>query len=124
MGNSSSIQRYEFTGDLYQGPRGGYYIDFPFDVEKEFGTKKQVKVKSYQLNCLSLEALTYFFLYFLFSIKTPFLLITLATTTDSDIWNHPVLSLIFPHRRPRKFAPFQYPAQLALQYTVHSSMPF
>jgi hypothetical protein len=38
-------KRYEFTGELFQGPRGGYYIDFPFDVEKEFGTKKQVKVK-------------------------------------------------------------------------------
>jgi hypothetical protein len=38
-------KRYEFTGELFQGPRGGFYIDFPFDVEKEFGTKKQVKVK-------------------------------------------------------------------------------
>ncbi len=40
-----NIKRYEFTGELYQGARGGYYIDFPFDVRKEFGTKKQVKVK-------------------------------------------------------------------------------
>ena len=45
MESLSSPQRYTFTGDLYQGPRGGYYIDFPWDVEKEFGTKKQVKVK-------------------------------------------------------------------------------
>lgn len=40
-----SNKRFEFTGELYQGPRGGYYIDFPFDVQKEFGIKKQVRVK-------------------------------------------------------------------------------
>ena len=41
----SGSKRYEFTGELFQGPRGGYYIDFPFDVLKEFGTRKQIKVK-------------------------------------------------------------------------------
>ena len=40
-----TAKRFEFEGDLYIGPRGGYYIDFPYDVQKEFGTRKQVKVK-------------------------------------------------------------------------------
>jgi hypothetical protein len=37
--------KYEFQGELFQGPRGGYYINFPFDTGKEFGTRKQIKVK-------------------------------------------------------------------------------
>jgi hypothetical protein len=37
--------KYEFQGELFQGPRGGYYINFPYDAGKEFGTKKQIKVK-------------------------------------------------------------------------------
>ncbi len=42
---SDQRKQYEFTGDLYRGPRGGYYIDFPYDAYLEFGTRKQVKVK-------------------------------------------------------------------------------
>lgn len=41
----SQQKRYEFTGELYLGPRSSHYIDFPFDAEEAFGTKKQVKVK-------------------------------------------------------------------------------
>ncbi len=39
--------RFEFEGDIYLGPRGGYYVDFPFDAEKVFGTKKSIKVKAW-----------------------------------------------------------------------------
>lgn len=41
----NSSKRYEFTGELIHVPSGGYFIDFPFDVSKEFGTKKTVRVK-------------------------------------------------------------------------------
>lgn len=45
------MKQYKFTGELFQGPRGGYYIDFPFDVQAEFGTGKQVKVKIWFDGC-------------------------------------------------------------------------
>jgi hypothetical protein len=41
----TSSKRYEFKGELIHVPSGGYFIDFPFDVFLEFGTKKQVRVK-------------------------------------------------------------------------------
>jgi hypothetical protein len=41
----TSSKRYEFTGEMIHVPSGGYFIDFPFDVPTEFGTKKQVRVK-------------------------------------------------------------------------------
>jgi hypothetical protein len=41
----TSSKHYEFTGELIHVPSGGYFIDFPYDVSKEFGTKKQVRVK-------------------------------------------------------------------------------
>jgi hypothetical protein len=41
----TTSKRYEFTGELVRGTAGGYFIDFPFDVFQEFGTKKQVRVK-------------------------------------------------------------------------------
>ena len=34
-----------YKGELYRGPHGAYYIDFPFDVFQEFGTSGQVPVK-------------------------------------------------------------------------------
>ena len=37
--------KYQFEGELIHGPRGGYYINFPFDTGKEFGTKKPIRVK-------------------------------------------------------------------------------
>lgn len=40
-------KRFEFEGDLHTGPRGGYYVDFPFDALKEFGTNRQVRVKAW-----------------------------------------------------------------------------
>ena len=41
----TTSKRYEFTGELIRGTAGGYFIDFPYDVLTEFGTKKQVRVK-------------------------------------------------------------------------------
>jgi hypothetical protein len=38
-------KRFEYSGELIRGPHGGYFIDFPFDVMKEFGTRKTVKIK-------------------------------------------------------------------------------
>jgi hypothetical protein len=38
-------KQYEFLGELFKGPRGGYYIRFPLDTAKEFGSRKQVKVR-------------------------------------------------------------------------------
>lgn len=49
--------RFEFQGELYQGPRGGYYIDFPFDAEKAFDTRRQVKVKIWFDGYLSRKSL-------------------------------------------------------------------
>lgn len=38
-------KQYKFEGELHRGPNGLYYIDFPFDVNKEFGTRRQAAVK-------------------------------------------------------------------------------
>lgn len=47
--NSSSTmthpKQFKYQGELYRGPNGAYYIDFPFDVFQEFGTRKQAPVK-------------------------------------------------------------------------------
>lgn len=47
--NSSSTmthpKQYKYESELYRGPNGAYYIDFPFDVFQEFGTRKQAPVK-------------------------------------------------------------------------------
>lgn len=39
-------KQYKFTAELIEGKRGGVGIQIPFSVEKEFGTKGQVKVKA------------------------------------------------------------------------------
>src|SRR5919197_869991 len=39
------MKKYKFTADIYTGDGGGAYILFPYDVEKEFGTKGKVPVK-------------------------------------------------------------------------------
>lgn len=47
--NSSSTmthpKQYKYEGEIYRGPNGAFYIDFPFDVYTEFGTRKQAPVK-------------------------------------------------------------------------------
>ncbi len=42
----SKEKQYKFTAELKEGKRGGVGIQIPFNVEKEFGTKGQVKVKA------------------------------------------------------------------------------
>ena len=38
-------KQFKYEGELFRGPNGAYYIDFPFDVFAEFGTRKQTPVK-------------------------------------------------------------------------------
>lgn len=38
-------KQFKYQGELYRIPNGGYFIDFPFDVNMEFGTRKQAPVK-------------------------------------------------------------------------------
>ncbi|MBV8552737.1 MAG: DUF1905 domain-containing protein [Acidobacteriaceae bacterium] len=40
------MKRYKFTATIEEGDRGGAYVLFPYDVEKEFGTKGRVPVKA------------------------------------------------------------------------------
>lgn len=40
------MKRYKFTATIEQGDRGGAYVVFPYDVEKEFGTKGRVPIKA------------------------------------------------------------------------------
>jgi len=41
----SDNKRYEFNGELVKGPTGSFYVLFPYDVFKEFGTRKTVRIK-------------------------------------------------------------------------------
>jgi hypothetical protein len=38
-------EHFAFEGELFRGPHGVYYIDFPFDGIEAFGSRKQVPVK-------------------------------------------------------------------------------
>jgi hypothetical protein len=40
------MKKYKFTATIEEGDRGGAYVLFPYDVEKEFGTKGRVPVKA------------------------------------------------------------------------------
>jgi hypothetical protein len=40
------LKRYKFTATIQDGDRGGAYVLFPYDVEKEFGVKGKVPVKA------------------------------------------------------------------------------
>jgi bifunctional DNA-binding transcriptional regulator/antitoxin component of YhaV-PrlF toxin-antitoxin module len=40
------MKKYKFKATIEKGPGGGAYILFPYDVEKEFGTKGRVPVKA------------------------------------------------------------------------------
>jgi hypothetical protein len=40
------MKKYKFSAKIQLGDGGGAYIVFPFDVQKEFGTKGKVPVKS------------------------------------------------------------------------------
>lgn len=40
------MKRYKFRAKLEAADRGGAYVLFPYDVEKEFGTKGKVPVKA------------------------------------------------------------------------------
>lgn len=40
------MKKYKFAAKIEQGDRGGAYVLFPYDVEKEFGTKGRVPVKA------------------------------------------------------------------------------
>lgn len=40
------MKKYRFKAKIRAGDRGGAYVLFPFDVEKEFGTKGKVPVKA------------------------------------------------------------------------------
>ncbi|MCO6473704.1 MAG: YdeI/OmpD-associated family protein [Melioribacteraceae bacterium] len=40
------MKKYTFTAKLIPMIRGGVAVEFPFDVQKEFGTKGRVKVKA------------------------------------------------------------------------------
>lgn len=38
--------KHEFIAELKKGQQGGFYVDIPFDVEKEFGSKRpKIKAK-------------------------------------------------------------------------------
>jgi hypothetical protein len=40
------VKKYKFKARIEAAPGGGAYVLFPFDVEKEFGTKGKVPVKA------------------------------------------------------------------------------
>jgi len=40
------VKRYKFKAKVHEGDGGGAFIFFPFDVEKEFGTKGRIPVKA------------------------------------------------------------------------------
>ena len=40
------MKKYKFKAKIEEGNRGGAYVLFPYDVEKEFGTKGKVPVKA------------------------------------------------------------------------------
>lgn len=40
------MKRYKFTAEIQEGMGGGAHVFFPYDVEKEFGTKGRVPVKA------------------------------------------------------------------------------
>jgi hypothetical protein len=40
------MKKYKFSAEIKAGNGGGAYVLFPYDVEKEFGTKGQVPVRS------------------------------------------------------------------------------
>jgi bifunctional DNA-binding transcriptional regulator/antitoxin component of YhaV-PrlF toxin-antitoxin module len=39
------VKKYQFEAKIQAGERGGAYVVFPYDVEKEFGTKGRVPVE-------------------------------------------------------------------------------
>jgi len=39
-------KKYKFTAEVHSGRGGGAYVLFPYDVEKEFGTKGRVPVQA------------------------------------------------------------------------------
>ncbi|HPT31836.1 MAG TPA: YdeI/OmpD-associated family protein [Prolixibacteraceae bacterium] len=41
----SDKKRYEFRGELVKGSTGSFYVLFPYDVLKEFGTKRTIRIK-------------------------------------------------------------------------------
>src|SRR5215471_3214952 len=43
---SATMKKYKFKAEIQTGGGGGAYVIFPYDVEKEFGTKGQVPVKA------------------------------------------------------------------------------
>jgi uncharacterized protein DUF1905/bacteriocin resistance YdeI/OmpD-like protein len=44
--SSATMKTYKFKATIHAGDGGGAYILFPYDVEKEFGTKGKVPVKA------------------------------------------------------------------------------
>jgi hypothetical protein len=40
----SRMKKYKFKAEIHKGDGGGAYVVFPYDVEKEFGTKGQVPI--------------------------------------------------------------------------------
>ena len=44
--NIAGMKRYKFKAKIQPGDGGGAYVVYPYDVEKEFGTKGQVPVKA------------------------------------------------------------------------------
>ena len=40
-----AIKKYKFTAEIHSGSGGGAYLLFPYDTEKEFGTKGRVPVR-------------------------------------------------------------------------------
>ena len=40
------MNKYKFKAKIQAGDGGGAYVIFPYDVEKEFGTKGRVPVKA------------------------------------------------------------------------------
>src|SRR4051794_34358759 len=39
-------KKYKFKAEIHPGDRGGAYVLFPYDVEKEFGTKGRIPVQA------------------------------------------------------------------------------
>jgi len=43
---SATMKKYKFKAEIQAGSGGGAYVIFPYDVEKEFGTKGHVPIKA------------------------------------------------------------------------------
>ena len=45
MASTDAAWEYEFNAEVKAGGKGGAYVDFPYDVQKEFGARGRVPIK-------------------------------------------------------------------------------